>query len=144
DPTNAQLVAASVTIPNKVLNITTAMTSNLEALNPAGSPPLLLRTNWSDRDALLTLAPFLDKWLVPRLKAEGMLGPDPTQPDGKLRVAILAEGDYKGLEGQRVLTDKLTWNLGADGARLTCGQNAQLDPIACTTSDFGSLIDTLG
>jgi hypothetical protein len=145
DPTNAQIVATTVTIPNKVLTITTAVSSSLDSLNPPGQPPLLLRTNWSDREALLTLQPFLQKWLVPRLIADGAMvtGED-------LRVGIIAEGDYKGLEGGRVITNNLTWNLktpaeGGDGTPANCAWNqTKKTPSACYNVDFGSLIDTLG
>lgn len=136
DPSNAEIVARNVTLPNQVLNIATgAITSSLDALNPAGQAPLLWRVNFSDTNLVKTLTPFMNQWLRPRLEADGMIA-----PGQDIRVAIIAEGDYKGLELARVVRENFAWN-GTPTTPLLCAQQAA---GACTSLDFGSLNDVVG
>ena len=141
DPTNAQIAATNVLLPNKVLTVLPgAITSNLATLpNPIAPTPLIWRMNYSDTEAVHVVQSFIDQQLVPRMKTEGSLG-----AAEELRIAIVAEGDYKGLEVQRVFQENLRWNKKADGSAADCADNLMHTPPGCIPTDFGSLNDTLG
>lgn len=136
DESNAQIVSTQVTLPNDVLMI--APTAITPSLSDVALPHRVWRLNYDAVDQARLLQRFLDNQLVPKLKADGVLGPN--EP---LRVAIVSEDDFKGRDIARPLAERLRWNQGVAGEG-TCAENAALTPSACINVAFPGLNDSEG